>query len=290
MLRDRVRGRPRRGHRDDHRAPRRPGDRDRRRARHRRPGARVPRPARASTKAAPPASSSASRSSSPRWSTGVRAYAAEVRERSFPAEEHCYRIDPDELERFREIVDPGKAWDIADAIGLSRAPVGLRRRWRSTAPRSGYRPRATATSSTSPRACRRWSTRPGIDDGLVTVFVAHSTAAISLIEYEPGGVRDLREVMERLVPTGRRLPAQPHGGRHERPRPSARRGDRPIRGRAAQGRPASDRHLAAVRAGRLRRQPARAHRDGAGDRLRGTWSAVAIHDLGARAKRAIYEA
>ena len=41
----------------------------------------------------------------------------------------------------------------------------------------------------------------GIDDGLVSVFVAHSTAAISLIEYEPGGVRDLRELMERLIPT-----------------------------------------------------------------------------------------
>jgi secondary thiamine-phosphate synthase enzyme len=43
----------------------------------------------------------------------------------------------------------------------------------------------------------------GIRDGLVTVFVAHSTAAVSLIEYEPGGVRDLRELMERLVPQDR---------------------------------------------------------------------------------------
>ena len=41
----------------------------------------------------------------------------------------------------------------------------------------------------------------GIDDGLVTVFVSHSTAAIGLIENEPGGVRDLKELMERLVPT-----------------------------------------------------------------------------------------
>jgi secondary thiamine-phosphate synthase enzyme len=40
----------------------------------------------------------------------------------------------------------------------------------------------------------------GMEDGLVNVFVAHSTAAISLIEYEPGGVDDLRELMERLVP------------------------------------------------------------------------------------------
>jgi secondary thiamine-phosphate synthase enzyme len=41
----------------------------------------------------------------------------------------------------------------------------------------------------------------GIDDGLVNVFVAHSTAAISLIECEPGGIADLRDLMERLVPT-----------------------------------------------------------------------------------------
>jgi secondary thiamine-phosphate synthase enzyme len=40
----------------------------------------------------------------------------------------------------------------------------------------------------------------GIDDGVVSVFVGHSTAAISLIEYEAGGVDDLRELMERLVP------------------------------------------------------------------------------------------
>ena len=40
----------------------------------------------------------------------------------------------------------------------------------------------------------------GIADGIVSVFVGHSTAAISLIEYETGGVDDLRELMERLVP------------------------------------------------------------------------------------------
>jgi secondary thiamine-phosphate synthase enzyme len=40
----------------------------------------------------------------------------------------------------------------------------------------------------------------GMADGLVNVFVAHSTAAISLIEFEPGGVSDLRDLMERVVP------------------------------------------------------------------------------------------
>ena len=42
----------------------------------------------------------------------------------------------------------------------------------------------------------------GIDNGLVTVFVAHSTAAVALIEYEPGGVEDLKDVTERLIPAG----------------------------------------------------------------------------------------
>jgi 3-methyl-2-oxobutanoate hydroxymethyltransferase len=47
---------------------------------------------------------------------GVSAYAAEVRERRYPTEEHSYSIDPEELERFREVVEPGKAWDISDAM------------------------------------------------------------------------------------------------------------------------------------------------------------------------------
>jgi 3-methyl-2-oxobutanoate hydroxymethyltransferase len=47
---------------------------------------------------------------------GVASYAGAVRDRRFPGEEHCYSIDPDELERFREVVAPGKAWDIADAM------------------------------------------------------------------------------------------------------------------------------------------------------------------------------
>ena len=39
-----------------------------------------------------------------------------------------------------------------------------------------------------------------ITDGVVNVFVAHSTAAITLIEYETGGVHDRRDLMNRLVP------------------------------------------------------------------------------------------
>jgi secondary thiamine-phosphate synthase enzyme len=40
----------------------------------------------------------------------------------------------------------------------------------------------------------------GIEQGLVSVFVPGSTAAITTMEYEPGGVHDLRSALGRLVP------------------------------------------------------------------------------------------
>ena len=40
----------------------------------------------------------------------------------------------------------------------------------------------------------------GVEDGMVSVFVPGSTAAVTAMEHEPGGVRDLREALERLVP------------------------------------------------------------------------------------------
>ena len=39
-----------------------------------------------------------------------------------------------------------------------------------------------------------------IDDGLLTVFVRGSTAAITTMEFEPGGVTDLRDLVNRLIP------------------------------------------------------------------------------------------
>ena len=41
----------------------------------------------------------------------------------------------------------------------------------------------------------------GIAEGQATAFVRGSTAAITTMEYEPGGVRDLREMLERLIPS-----------------------------------------------------------------------------------------
>jgi secondary thiamine-phosphate synthase enzyme len=40
----------------------------------------------------------------------------------------------------------------------------------------------------------------GIENGMVSVFVPGSTAAVTAMEHEPGGVRDLRLVLERLIP------------------------------------------------------------------------------------------
>lgn len=37
--------------------------------------------------------------------------------------------------------------------------------------------------------------------GQALVFVRGSTAAVSMMEFEPGGVRDLGELLERLIPT-----------------------------------------------------------------------------------------
>lgn len=41
----------------------------------------------------------------------------------------------------------------------------------------------------------------GAASGQALAFVRGSTAAIATMEYEPGGVHDLREALERLIPT-----------------------------------------------------------------------------------------
>ena len=39
-----------------------------------------------------------------------------------------------------------------------------------------------------------------VSEGLATAFVRGSTAAVTTMEYEPGGVADLRTLLDRLVP------------------------------------------------------------------------------------------
>jgi len=41
----------------------------------------------------------------------------------------------------------------------------------------------------------------GAVEGLATSFVRGSTAAITTMEYEPGGVQDLKAMLERLIPS-----------------------------------------------------------------------------------------
>jgi secondary thiamine-phosphate synthase enzyme len=43
----------------------------------------------------------------------------------------------------------------------------------------------------------------GVSQGVVSVFVTGSTAAVTTMEYEPGGVQDLQQTLERLVPRAR---------------------------------------------------------------------------------------
>ena len=43
-----------------------------------------------------------------------------------------------------------------------------------------------------------------IHDGLITAFVSGSTAALNTIEYESGLIQDLKESVERLIPSDRR--------------------------------------------------------------------------------------
>lgn len=40
----------------------------------------------------------------------------------------------------------------------------------------------------------------GVERGVVTVCVVGSTAAVTTMEYEPGGVADLQALLERLIP------------------------------------------------------------------------------------------
>src|SRR6266542_2604638 len=42
----------------------------------------------------------------------------------------------------------------------------------------------------------------GIDEGQASAFVRGSTAAITTMEFEPGGVQDLQALLERLIPVG----------------------------------------------------------------------------------------
>jgi len=45
--------------------------------------------------------------------------------------------------------------------------------------------------------------KSGLKDGTVTVFVPGATGALTTIEYEPGLVKDLKELLDKYIPAGR---------------------------------------------------------------------------------------
>jgi secondary thiamine-phosphate synthase enzyme len=44
--------------------------------------------------------------------------------------------------------------------------------------------------------------RAGVEAGVASVFAVGSTAAVTTMEHEPGGVADLRALLDRLIPAG----------------------------------------------------------------------------------------
>jgi secondary thiamine-phosphate synthase enzyme len=46
--------------------------------------------------------------------------------------------------------------------------------------------------------------KENIQNGLATVFVSGSTAALTTIEHEPGLIQDLKEFVEKIIPSDRR--------------------------------------------------------------------------------------
>ena len=102
-------------------------------------------------------------------------------------------------------------------------------------------------------------------DGVVTAFVRGSTAAITTMEFEPGGVADLRILLALPRPSRGRLRAQPPEPRHQFPRAPACIADRetPSRSRMDGGAPRPW-DLAAAGADRLRRPAPRPDRGRAG--------------------------
>ena len=207
---------------------------------------------------------------------GVRAYAGEVRARRFPDAEHVYSVDPAEIEELERrwstgVVDLGvglvipRGWPRLAGASRGRAAGSRLLRCRRA---SAHR----RVSSRHPRRCRgrditgrvQGVVDARVPSALAAAFVRGSTAAITTMEYEPGGVRDLQELLDRLIPARRRLRAQPAQSRHQLPRPPAGLARGPVRGRPGGGRTAGPRHVAAARPDRLRRPrpPANGRRAG----------------------------
>ena len=115
-------------------------------------------------------------------------------------------------------------------------------------------------------AGRQRDAESGLRDGLVTIFVVGSTAAVTTIKFEPGEVADLNGLFDRLAP---RTAEYSHHQRWGDDNGSSRRAGRPGRTvvhHSVRRWRADARHLAADHADRVRHQRAAPRNGGASGR------------------------
>ena len=120
---------------------------------------------------------------------GVSAFAADVRERRYPEPDHGYTMAPDEVERLRDLLAEQTGEPFTGGFSLD----GRRRTARFSTEGDGDVVDITAGVESVVASA-------GVANGVVSVFVPGATAAITAMEYEPGGIHDLREALDRLVP------------------------------------------------------------------------------------------
>ncbi len=99
-----------------------------------------------------------------------------------------------------------------------------------------------------------------VDRGVVTVFAVGSTVAVTTMEYEPGGVADLRALLDRLIPADANYEHNRRNHDTNALRAPARGGDRAVGVDPRDRRASGARNLAADRAAGLRRPATRPHR------------------------------
>ena len=124
---------------------------------------------------------------------GVSAFAADVRERRYPEPDHGYTMAPGRGRAAARVCSRSRPASPSPAASASDGSAG---QLRFSTEGDGDVVDITAGVESVVASA-------GVANGLVSVFVPGATAAITAMEYEPGGVHDLREALDRLVPRGR---------------------------------------------------------------------------------------
>ena len=172
LLRRRARGGSGAGRGGDHAPALRADDRHRRRPRLRRPGARLPRPARADR--GPPARFVKRYASLSREiRDALENYAEEVRSGAFPEEQHSYQMPAEELELREQDRSPSASRTSAQATKASSTPANAHRRHPGRSRRCERHPRRRRPAEPASRGRararparprRRAGAAPGVAD------------------------------------------------------------------------------------------------------------------------------